>query len=399
MTNSAVHESRSRPGRSGTSGLGRLIAGSLVVVAVATVGVISRMQPPKKPAAEREVAAVNVRVQPVTPLPDLADTFELTAVVEPEAVISVAAEVAGQIERYGTQPRALVWRGGNIVAGTPLDEGQPVEAGDLLVELNTDLLQARYDRALAQFEYDQREYRRLLELFESGSTSRTELDDADTRRNISRATLAEAESELERAVITAPASGIVNRLPLEIGEFATPGDVVAEIVNIDRVKIVVDIPERDVHYLAVGQTAEIAVLMPDERTIDGEITYISELADELTRTTRIEITVDNSEHTLRSGQIVRARLTRRVLHDVIMIPLSSVIPLENGRVVYVADEEDRAVRREVELGFIKGRDVRVLSGLTAGEKLIITGHRYVGPLQPINIIDADAPSNGAGDTQ
>ena len=117
----------------------------------------------------------------------------------------------------------------------------------------------------------------------------------------------------------------------------------------------------------------------------------SELADEHTRTSRLEITVDNRERLLRSGQIVRARLTRRVLNDVIMIPLGSVIPLERGRVVYVV-EGGQAQRRLVELGFIKGRSVQILAGVEAGDLLIVAGHRFVGPGQPVTIVSDERPA-------
>lgn len=366
-----------------------MIPGSLIVVAMILVGVVVSLPDRDDALPDPEVLPVNVRVQTVTPRPEFADTFDLSAVVEPESVVEVAAEVAGRIERFGRRTQSIDWRGRLIPAGATIDEGEPVSVGDPIVYLNTDLLQARYDRAEAQFEYDQREYRRILDLRESGTTSQTELDDAGTRRDISRALFEEARRELQRATIVAPLSGILNRLPMELGEYATSGDPVAKIVDIDSVKVVVDVPERDVHYLKVGQTATVSVRPPVEQEFTGSITYISELADKATRTSRLEITVANRAHTLRSGQIVRARLTRRVLTNVIMIPLSSVIPLEHGRVVYVVDREQHAARREVELGFIKGRNVRVIGGLEPGERLIVVGHRFVGPGQPVKIITAE----------
>lgn len=334
------------------------------------------------------IPPVNVRVWPIQSIQQLPDTFDLTAVVEPEQIVEVAAEVPGRIERYGERKTDVTWRGQTLAAGETIDEGEPVQQGAPLVHLNRDLLQARYDRAQAQFEYDQREYRRILDLAEDGTSSPTEVDDAKTHRDIAKALLEEARRELERCLIVAPCDGILNRLIREPGEYVNPGTPVAEIVNIDRVKVVVDVPERDVHYLAVGDPAEVHIgQVAGVPPRIGRVTYISEVADEATRTTRLEILVDNGDHLLRSGQIVRARLTRRVLHDIIMIPLSSVIPLEHGRVVYIVNDDKLALRRDVELGFIKGRSVRVLSGLTAGERLIVDGHRYVGPQQPVNITE------------
>jgi membrane fusion protein (multidrug efflux system) len=359
----------------------------LVLGAVVLAALVALMPKAREPEIPVETPPVNVSIQKITPLPQLADTFELTAVVEPFRVVEVAAEVAGRIERYGERAAAADWVGRTYPAGSKVKEGDPVAAGCPLVHLDRSILQAQYDRAAAQFEYDDREYRRHLDMYERNAASQTEVENARTKRDVSKATLEEARVQLERTTVAAPIGGVLNRLPAEIGEFVSVGDVVAEIVDIDTVKVVVQVPERDVTYMAEGKTAEVVVSGPDARQLEGEITYISELADPQTRTSRLEITVDNREHVLRSGQIVRARLTRRVLHDVIMIPLYAVIPLEHGKAVYVVDDAQKAQRREVELGLLKGRDVQILSGLAAGDRLIVAGHRYVGPGQAVAIIE------------
>jgi membrane fusion protein (multidrug efflux system) len=371
----------------------RVIPTAILVTALVVVVVIALMPAKLTPMPDNGVPPVNVIVQTVRPLPELADTFTLSAVVEPDSIVRVAAEVAGQIERYGSRRTPVSWRGRELPAGKPIEEGEPVARNDPIVYLNTDLLEARFERARAQFEYDQTEYDRIADLYERGVTSKTEFDEAGTTRNVSKALLDEATRNLERATIVAPISGVLNRLPMEIGEYASPGDQVAEIVNIDRVKAIVDVPERDIYFLNPGDPADIFVDALPETRPQGQITYISELADDATRTTRIEITVDNRAHLLRSGQIVRVRLTRRVLTDVIMIPLESVIPLEQGRVVYVAND-GQAERRDVVLGLIEGRSVRVLSGLQAGDRLIVAGHRYVGPGQPVNVVEQDVAQPG-----
>jgi membrane fusion protein (multidrug efflux system) len=370
---------------------GRIVSGLIVLGAAAAVVAVALWPVPPAPPETPVAEPVNVTVWPVTAVPELADTFQVSAVVEPRAVVTVSAEVAGQLESYGTHSQARTWRGREIQAGAPLEEGDPVAAGDPIAYLNRDLLQAQHDSALAQFEYDEREFRRLQDLYERGATSSRELDDARTRYEVSKARLAQAARELERTTIVSPIDGILNRLPTEIGEYAVPGTPIAELVQIDPVDVVVDVPERDVYYLSVGDTAEIVVYAPEPDTREGTITYVSELADDESRTTRVEVTVDNSNFGLRSGQIVTARLTRRVLNDVIMVPLASVIPLEVGRVVYVVDADDRAQRRDVALGFIRGRQVRVLSGLAVGDRLIVAGHRYVAPDQPVKIISELEP--------
>jgi membrane fusion protein (multidrug efflux system) len=373
-----------RPPRARRKWLPKLIPGGLVVAALGAVYGVARLPSAAPDAPAIEVPPVNVSVMHVTAAPELADTVTLSAAVEPDYVVHVAAEVAGRIEKWGERRTASEWLGREYAAGTTVLEGEAVTEGDVILYLNTDLLKARYDRAAAQYEYDEREWRRILDLSESGATTTNELADAKAKRDISKAALDEVARQLERAVIVAPMSGVLNKQVMKIGEYATPGDGVAEIVKLDIMKVVVDVPERDTPYLKIGDTATILIGPPHEGEMTGNISYISELAHEGSRTTRVEIAVENREQLLRSGQIVRTRLTRRVLHDVIMIPLAAVIPLEEGKLVYVV-KDGRAERRDVELGFIRARDVQAVSGLEPGDVLIVEGHRYVGPGQAVRI--------------
>ncbi len=374
----SMHEKNTRRG-SGIP-LGKYAPAAIIALALMGVCLVA-MIPADKPALPTvEQPAVNVNVKNIQTTDVMADTFVLTAVVEPERVVKVSAEVSGRIERYG-----CIQNGSSETI--PLEEGTYVSKGDAILFLNRELLQARFDRAQAQLEFDQTEYKRIAALYKEGTASKTEFDDKRTKKDISIATRNEAAEELERTTVIAPISGILNTLPMEVGEYASPGMQVAEIVDMTKAKVVVNVPEKDVHHLKTGDKTEVLVHSPQETTLIGEITYISELSDESTRTTRVEITVDNDNRQLRSGQIVRAKLTRRLLNNVIMVPLSAVIPLENGKAVYVVDKEQKAERKLVELGFFKGRSVRILSGLNEGDRLIIAGHRYVGPGQPVTVIE------------
>lgn len=377
---------------------------------VAAVAVIAWMPAPKPSAAPNERVRVNVKVERVKPLSEIADSFEITAVVQPYAVVRVSAEVAGRIESYGTRATEACWQGGILPVGSKIAEGQPVMAGDLLVVLNRDLLQARFDRASAQYEYDEQEYQRILSLYQRGNASSAEMRLAHTRHDVSKADLDEASRSLARTMITAPISGILNDWPMDPGEYAVPGDPVAEIVDIEKVKVCPDVPERDIGYLRVGQTAEVSPSPRDSAPLTGTITFINALADQVTRTTRVEVTVQNripraaaatasqpagGEYLLRSGQIVDVRLTRRMLQNVTMVPLASVIPLEDGKEVYIV-LDGKAQRRSVELGFIRGRSIQVVRGLEPGELLIVEGHRLVSPGQPVNIIASDVGQSEHG---
>ncbi|MFH1718073.1 MAG: efflux RND transporter periplasmic adaptor subunit [Planctomycetota bacterium] len=341
-----------------------------VIILAAIAGLVGVAMLPKqqRQAPASEAPPVNVTVMPVVAESQLADTFDLPAIVEPNRIVTVSAEIEARIERI------------------PLTEGSTVHAGDLLIQLNADLLQPAFEMAEAQVERDQIEYERMTNLVKDDATPQRDLDDATTRLAISKATLEQARARIERTRILAPSNGVLNDLPVEEGEYVQLGTPVAQVVDTDTVKVVVEVPERDIAFFSVGQMAQVlADVKGYEKSIEGKITFISELADERTRSTRMEITLTNKERLLRSGQIVRARLTRRILKDAVLIPLLAVIPMEDGKAVYVVNSE-QAHRREVELGIIKGDRVQVTSGLKPGDRLITAGHRFVAPGQKVNVV-------------
>ncbi len=339
------------------------------LAAVAGIAAVGAMPAKKRDAQPQEAPPVNVVVQVVTAEPNLADAFDLPAVVEPNRVVRVSAEVAGRIVQIGP------------------GEGSSVKAGGLLIRLDDDLVKPQYVTAQAQAKRDQIEYERMADLVSKDATSKKDLDDATTRLAVSKASLDEIRARLDRARIVAPTSGVLNDLLVEEGEYVQPGTAVAEIVDTETVKVVVDVPERDIAFFAKGHTVQVLVdVKGREQSLEGRISFISELADSRTRGTRVEIRLANTEGLLRSGQIVKAHLTRQVLKDAILIPLLAVIPMEDHKAVYVVDPNEAARRVKVGLGLLKGDRIRVTNGLKAGDRLIVAGHRFVAPGQKVNVV-------------
>jgi membrane fusion protein (multidrug efflux system) len=344
----------------------------IVLVGIGVLAGVSAVPPRSREVPPGEPEPVNVKVMEVVAEPGLEDAFTLPAIVQPNRVVTISAEVAARIEQI------------------PLKEGDTVRAGDLLVQLNQDLIEPPFRAAEAQYQRDQIEFERMEALVNENATSRQDLDNAVTKLAASQASLGEARARLERTRIVAAAGGVLNRLLVEEGEYVQPGTAVAEVVEMDAVKVRVDVPERDIGFFRVGGAAKVFADAGDrEHPLIGTITYIDELADPKTRTTSLEITLDNRERLLRSGQIVRAGLTRRVIENAIMIPLLAVIPMENGYAVYVENGSQAERCDDVEIGVIRGDRVQVLKGLGPGQKLIVAGHRFVAPGQKVNVVSED----------
>jgi len=359
--------------------LGYVIKAALVLAAVAIVAGIAKMPSQKREAAPTEAPPVNVTVQTVVAEPELADTFELPAVVEPNRVVRVAAEVSGRIESIGPQ------------------KGDVVRAGDLLIQLNSDLLRPLFDSAKAQLDFDEIQYKRTVNLAQENATTQRDLDNATAQLAASKARVEEIRARLDRTRIVAPIGGVLDDLLVEEGEYVDPGNRVAQIVETDPVKVAVEVPERDTAFFRPGDKVDVLTETEGtEKHMVGRIQFISELADSQTRSTRMEVLLENKDRLLHSGQIVRVRLTRRVLKNAILIPLLAVIPLEDGMAVYVVNST-QAQRREIRLGTIKGDHVQVLSGLEPGDQLIVAGHRFVAPGQKVNIVPAGGSESKSTD--
>lgn len=386
--------------------LARLVPWGLAAGGVAATVLLVALVPARRTGdAPTPPEPVPVTVTVVKPLPEVEDVFRLPGVIEPNRVVNVAAEVAGQIRAYAARGDRLGPDGRLLPGPTPsetIQEGDEVQAGQPLVYLNDDLLRAQRDSAKAEYEFQTRELERIVDLNKKGVATGMEMDQVLMRRDVAGAALELAEANLRRTRIVAPVSGVLNRLPAEIGEYVAPGTPVAQIVDLDTVKIALDVPERDIGYLHVGDEETIVYGIDQPRETRGRITYLSELADPVARTTRIEIAVENppgasGKRNLRAGQIVEARLRRRTLRDVILVSLESVIPLEKGYAAYVS-ENGRAKQRILTLdtSTFFGQKVRVTKGLQAGDRLIVSRDTRLGPDQLVREVEvlssASAPA-------
>jgi membrane fusion protein (multidrug efflux system) len=359
----------------------------VVLVAGAILAGLIMFLPKKddsKPTLPPEPIPVNIEV--VKPLDSLEDNMELYGRVEPDKVVEVAAEVSARVRSYAGRQDKLT-KDFRIIASpasTPVvEEGDRVKKGQPLLYLDTDLVLASRNQAKADYDFKLLTHNRVIKLAKRNVATAAEVDQCVMALDVAKARLDETEALLERTFIVSPIDGILNRLPVDIGEYVLPGTIIAEIVDMDTVDVVFDISELDIGYMKLG--GKVTILCGDDKT-QGVIKYISALADPSTRTTIIKVSVDNSKGKFHTGQFVMAELTREVLGGVIMIPLRAVIPLENGKAVYVV-RNGKTIRQDVviDMPYIDGR-VRVVSGLKGGEKLIVSGSNQLEPNRTVKII-------------
>jgi membrane fusion protein (multidrug efflux system) len=180
----------------------------------------------------------------------------------------------------------------------------------------------------------------------------------------------------------------------DVGEFVKRGETVARLVDISRIKMNLHVPERDIGRFRLGQKSAVMRPEPYEGVTTGTITRIALVADDPSKTFLMEVTLDNPDGVFRPGMITKAELMRRNHSKALVIPAFSVLPTENGPIVYV--EENGLTRaRRVEIGIRKGMEFEISKGLKPGDRLIVAGQRNLSDGSPVRVVRESSGDIGA----
>lgn len=180
--------------------------------------------------------------------------------------------------------------------------------------------------------------------------------------------------EFEKAPIESPLSGLVGRIYVDKGTAVTPQTQVALVVDMDKVEINLNIPEKFLSQVEVGQKAELKVDAYADKNFEGQIVNISPVVDLDTRTFPVKIMVSNEEHLLNPGMFARVKLIIEERQHVPAVIKEAVIGRGANTYVYVVNDSI-ARQRPVRLGIHEGPVYEVLEGLKEGEKVVIMGQQ------------------------
>ncbi|MFH1889020.1 MAG: efflux RND transporter periplasmic adaptor subunit [Candidatus Omnitrophota bacterium] len=190
--------------------------------------------------------------------------------------------------------------------------------------------------------------------------------------------------KFEKAPVESPLTGIVGRVYVDIGENVTTQTPVALVVDMDKVKIDLDVPEKYLPQVSLGQSATIGVDAYPEEEFLGIVTKVSPVVDLETRSAPVEITVDNPQHRLKSGMFSRVRLVLKEHKDVPAIMKEAVMGKEPDLYVYLI-KDNKAVLRKVSLGLREGPYYQVREGVKEGDLVVIMGQQRLKENSPVSV--------------
>lgn len=264
-----------------------------------------------------------------------------------------------------------------------VDVGAQVDKGQLLVTLDP----TQYNQQLVTLKNLESDYNRLLPVFEAGGISAQQIDQARTQLDVQREVVANLQRNIE---LRSPISGVVTARNSEAGDlFAnTP---ILHVMQIDPLKVVVNIPEQYFPAVRVGMPVDIRVDLFGERVFPGRVSLVYPALDASTRTFTVEVSVPNAAKTLRPGMFART-IFNMGRKDAVLVPDVAVQKQvgSSERYVYVIVGDSVAERRRVEPGRQAGDRIDVLSGVQAGERVAVTALSKLSDGAAVEILDEQA---------
>lgn len=184
------------------------------------------------------------------------------------------------------------------------------------------------------------------------------------------------KTNIKNSVIRAPISGIISSKQINPGEMCQAGAMLGSIVNVDKVKLVIDVPEDDINKIKDGQEATVNIdALGDEGKIKGKISTISP-ASGPSRLFKVKIEIENKDHRLKPGMFASVNVVRGIKENVITVPKDAVLIRKHGNVVYVVNE-GKAEERLVKIGVTNGDKVEITEGLKEGETVVVSGQNML----------------------
>ena len=270
---------------------------------------------------------------------------------------------------------------GNISA-IPLESGAPVKKGDLLVQQDITEEQAQLRAAEARKRLTEQNLQRFKGLLDKRVSSQSDYDQNASAYIEADARCQEIKAVIEKKTIRAPFDGQAGIRVVNVGQYLQPGEKIVPLQSMSPVYVNFNLPQQNLSSVKPGIPVRVTPSGGDERSVGGTITAVDSVVDEATRNFLVQATVVNADKLLRPGMFVRVELLLPGDMPVLALPATSVSYAPYGDSVFVIEKmTDRkthktytGVRQQpVKLGEQRGDQVRVISGINAGDQVATSG--------------------------
>lgn len=315
-----------------------------------------------------QVVAVPVRNQPVS------ESVSLVGSVVPNEMIEVKSETDG------------------IVREIRFQEGERVAKGELLVSLDDTKAVAQLNESAARQKLAQTSLARVDQLYQGRLIAQAEYDTATAEAAEKAAVVDVKRRELKDTRVIAPFAGITGARLISPGQVINKASTLTWLVDLDTVKVEVEVPERYLSQLKIGQPVEFRVAAFPKDSFKGEVYFIAPQLNAATRTALIKARIPNADAKLRGGMFANLDLSLQLRDSALVIPEPAIINNGDITMVFAITSTNTAVMKPVKTGIRLAGKVEILSGLAEGEMVVVEGVQKLRPGVPVTL---SAPSAAA----
>ncbi len=321
------------------------------------------------PPGGRQIMVESIVVHPTR----LRSTVRAVGTILADASAILRAEVPGQI------------------VGLHFDDGARIAAGDELFSIEATVLEAERNEARANVEQSEAAYNRAKELIDDKLISDTDFDTARASYNVSVARLLSSEARLSKTVIRAPFDGFVGLRRINIGDYATIGQELVDVVSLDPLRVEFSVPETLLARLKPGQEVDVTVGSYPDETFFGVITAVAPQIDVAGHSVTLRAELQNPDLKLRPGLFAEVSVTLQVKPDALLVPEQAIWPIGNDKTVFVV-VEGKARQRIVQIGERQPGQVEIVEGLAPGDEVVTAGQMKIFDGAAVRTV----PPSGAG---
>jgi RND family efflux transporter MFP subunit len=258
-------------------------------------------------------------------------------------------------------------------------EGDFVKAGQVLADVDSDILKKSLDEVKTGYELANTVYERQKRLWDQKVGSEIQFLQAKSNKESLENRMATVQEQIAKTKIKSPISGSIEEVPVKVGQMAAPGSPVARVVNFSNVKVKADLAESYSSKVKVGNS--VFIHFPDvNEDILSKISFTGSYINPTNRTFSIEVPLKPGNVEYRVNMVAVVKINDYKNPQAISIPVNIIQNSRNGKYVYLAKASGNnfiAAKQTVEVGQIYNGMAEIVSGLTQGDKIISQGYQTI----------------------
>ena len=278
---------------------------------------------------------------------------------------------------------------GNITS-IRVEEGDRVSKGQLLATINPTTMKEAHRATLTTLKQAQDAYRRFLPLHQSGTISDMKWVEIESKLEQAKAAESIARQQLSHSTLTAPFAGVIAAKNVDLGTYVLPGQPVLKLANVAQVNAKVSVPEAEISHLHVGDKVKLMVAALSGAIFRGTISEKGIDANPISHTYDVKVGITNPQGRLLPGMVCNAQVQGSAATPFhITVPSQSIeLDVDNSRFVWTV-VNGKAHQQPVTTGDFEGDGIAILSGLKAGDQVIINGQQKVSEGMNVDTAKSD----------